>query len=118
MALVGCTVHEGHLAAAAALAAHDAVQRVNALVHVQGGSKAAPTPAALHQTLRLTSASPAVPGTALQGVVHTKPQPRETADPAVVDPVPPGYITQLVWERLPEDDDRRRWSSRTWTRRR
>ena len=28
------------------------------------------------------------------------------ADPAVVDPVPPGHILQLVWERLPEDDDR------------
>ena len=42
VALVGCTVHEAHLAAAAAIAAHDGVHRVTALVHVHGGSKAAP----------------------------------------------------------------------------
>ena len=24
----------------------------------------------------------------------------------MVDPAPPGHILQLVWERLPEDDDR------------
>ena len=106
VALVGCTVHEAHLAAAAAVAADDAVQRVTALVHVQGGSKAAPTVAALLQTLRRTRASLAVPGTALQGVVCTERQPWETADPAVVDPAPPGHILQLVWERLLEDDDR------------
>ena len=75
VALVGCTVREAHLAAAAAVAAHDAVQRVTALVHVQGGSKAAPTVAALLQTLRRTRASLAVPGTALQGVVRTERQP-------------------------------------------
>ena len=62
--------------------------------------------AALLQTLRRTRASLTVPGTALQGVVHTERQPPETADPAVVDPAPPGHILQLVWERLPEDDDR------------
>ena len=72
VALVGCTVHEAHLAAAAALTAHDTVQRVTALVHVQGGSKAASTVAALLQTLRRTRASPAVPGAALQGVVRTE----------------------------------------------
>ena len=70
MALVNCTVREAHLAAAAALAAHDAVQRVTALVHVQGGRKAAPTVAALLQTLRRTKASLAVPGAALLGVVR------------------------------------------------
>ena len=106
VALADCTDHEAHLAAAAAIAAHDAVQRVTALVHVQGGSKAAPTVAALLQTLRRTRASRAVPGTALQGVVRTERQPWETADPAVVDPAPPGHILQLVWERLPEDNDR------------
>ena len=106
VALVGCTVHEAHLAAAAAVAPHDAVQRVTALVHVHGGSKAAPTVAALLQTLRGTRASPAVPGTALQGVVRTERQPLETADPSVVDPAPPGHILQLVWERLQEDHDR------------
>ena len=47
MALVGCTVHEAHVAAAAAITAHDGVQRVTALVHVQGGSKAALTVATL-----------------------------------------------------------------------
>ena len=57
--------------AAAALAAHSNVQRVIALVHVQGGSKAAPTVAALLQTLRRSRASLAVPGAALQGVVRT-----------------------------------------------
>ena len=106
VALVGCTVHEVHLAAAAAVVAHDAVQRVTALVHVQGGNKAAPTVATLLQALRRTRASLAVPGTTLQGVVRTERQPWETADPAVVDPAPPGHILQLVWERLPADDDR------------
>ena len=99
VALVGCTVREAHLAAAAALTAHDAVQRVTALVQVQGGSKAAPMVAALLQTLRRSRASPAVPGAALQGVVRTERQPWETADPAVVDPAPPGHILHFVWER-------------------
>ena len=60
----------------------------------------------LLHTLRRTRASLAVPGTALQGVVHTERRPWETADPAVVDPAPPGHILHLVWERLPDDDDR------------
>ena len=42
VALVGCTVHEAHLAAAAALTAHDGVQRVTALVHVWGGQQSSP----------------------------------------------------------------------------
>ena len=58
VALVGCTVHEAHLAAAAAVAAHDAVHQVTAVVHVQGGSRAAPTVATLPQTLRRTRANP------------------------------------------------------------
>ena len=62
--------------------------------------------AAMLQALRQSKTSLAVPGTALQGVVRTERQPWETADPEVVDPVPPGHIPQLVWERLPEDDDR------------
>ena len=78
VAFVGCTVHEAHLADAAALAAHDAIQRVTALVHVQGGSKAAPTVAALLQTLRRTRASLAVPGTALQGARSASPGRRRT----------------------------------------
>ena len=106
MAVVGCTVHEARLAAAAAITAHDAVQRVTALVHVQGGSKAAPMLATLLQTLRRRRASLAVPGTALQGVVRTERQSWETADPAVVDPAPPGHILHLVRERHLEDDDR------------
>ena len=92
VALVGCTVHKAHLAAAAALAAHDAAQHVTALVHVQGGSKAAPTVAALLQTLHRTRASLAVPGAALQAVVRTERQPWGTADPGVLDPAPPGHI--------------------------
>ena len=106
VALVGCTVHEAHLAAAAAFVAHDAVQRVTALVHVQGANRAAPTLATLLQALRRTRASLAVPGAALHGVVCTERQPWETVDPAVVDPAPPGHILQLVWERLPAGDDR------------
>ena len=47
-----------------------------------------------------------MPGTVVQGVVRTECQPWETANPAVVDPAPPGHIMQLLWERLPEDDDR------------
>ena len=68
MALVGCTVHEAHLAATAVLTAHDNAQRVTAPVHVQWGSKAAPTPATLLQALRRSKSSLLVPGTALQGV--------------------------------------------------
>ena len=66
---------------------------------------AAPTVAALLQTLRRSRASLAVPGTALHGVLRAERQPWETADPEVVDPAPPWYILQLVWERLPEEDD-------------
>ena len=51
VALVSCTVHEAHLAAPVTLTAHDNIQRVTALVHVQGGKKAAPTVAALLETL-------------------------------------------------------------------
>ena len=47
VALVGCTVHEAHLAVAAAITAHDGIQRVTALVHVRAVSKAAPTVATL-----------------------------------------------------------------------
>ena len=104
--LGGLHVHEAHLAAAAAFTAHGNVQWVMAVVHVQGGSKLAPTVAALLQALRRSKTTLAVPGTALQGVVRTEHQPWETADPEVVDPAPPGHILQLVWERLPEDDNR------------
>ena len=38
--------------------------------------------------------------------MRTEHQPWETAEPEVVDPAPPGHILQLVWEPLPEDDDR------------
>ena len=62
--------------------------------------------AVLLQTLRRTRVSLPVPGAALQGVVRTERQPWETAGPALVDPAPPGLILQLVWERLPEGDDR------------
>ena len=62
--------------------------------------------AALVQTLRRSRAILAMPGAAVQGVVCTERRPRETADPEVVDPAPPGHILQLVWERPPEDDDR------------
>ena len=106
MALVGCTVHEAHLAAAAAIAAHYGVQRLTALVHVQGGSKAAPTVATLLQALLCSKTSLAVPGTSLQGKVRTERQPWETASPELVDPGPPGHVLQLVWARLQEDDER------------
>ena len=72
MALVGCTVHEAHITDAAAIAAHDGVQQVTALVHVKGGSKAAATVASLLQALRRSTTSLAahvVRGTSLQGVV-------------------------------------------------
>ena len=106
VALVGRTVHEAHLAAAAALTSHDGVSRVRVLVHLQGGNKAAPTVATLLQALRCSKTSLAVPGTSLQAVVRTEPQPWDTAVPEVVDPAPPGHVLQLVRERLPEDDDR------------
>ena len=47
---------------------------------------------ALLQTLRRSRASLAAAGAALQGVVRTERQPRETADPEAVDPAPPGHI--------------------------
>ena len=112
-ALVGCTVHEANLAAVAALRAHDGVQRVTALVHVQGGSKAAPTVATLLQALRRSKTSLAVPGTSLRGVVRTECQPWETADPEVVDPAPPGHVLQLVSECSRRMTSERRVSSRT-----
>ena len=42
VALVGCTIHEAHLAAAAVLVACDAAQRVTALIHVQGAARPPP----------------------------------------------------------------------------
>ena len=66
VALVGCTVHEAHPAVAAANAAHDGVQQITALVHVQGGNKAAPNVETLLQALRRSKASLVVPGTSLQ----------------------------------------------------
>ena len=93
MALVRCTVHEAHLAAAAAILAHNSVQRVTTPVHVQGGSKVAPTVAIVLQALRRSKTSLAVRGTSLQGVVRTERQPWETASPEVVDPAPPGHVS-------------------------
>ena len=90
MALVGCMVHEAKLAAAHALAHHEAVQRVNALVLVQGSSKAAPVLAGLLQTFCRSRANLPVLGGALQSVVRTERQLCETALPAVVDAAPPG----------------------------
>ena len=49
--LVGCTVHEAHLAAAAVFAAHDAATVVTALVHIQGGNRASPTVLGLLQAV-------------------------------------------------------------------
>ena len=69
-------------------------------MHVQGGSKAVPPVAALLQAVRRSKTSLAVLGASLQGVVRTERQPLE-----VVDPAPPGHVLQLVWERLPEDDE-------------
>ena len=106
MALVGCTVHDAHLVALAAIAAHDGVQRVTTLVHLQAGSKAAPTMATVLQALRRSKTSPVVPGTSLRGVVRTVRQPWGTASLEVVDPAPPGDVLHLVWERLWEDDER------------
>ena len=62
--------------------------------------------ATLLQGLRRSKTSLAVPGTSLQGVVGPERQPWETASPEVVDPAPPGHLLQLLWERLPEDDER------------
>ena len=62
--------------------------------------------ATLLQALRRSKTSLAMPGTSLQGVVRTGRQPWETAAPEVVDPALPGRVLRLVWERLPEDDER------------
>ena len=106
VAVVGCTVHEAQSAAVAAITAHDGIQRVTAVVHVQGGNKAAPTVATLPHAPRRAKASLSVPGTSLQGMVRTERKPWETASPVVVDPAPLGHVLQLVWERLPKDDGR------------
>ena len=96
VALVGCTVHKAHLAAAAAIAAHDSVQQVTALVHVREAAKQPPQwrPCCRLSAARKTSL--VVPGTSLHGVVRTERQPWETAGPEVVDPAPPGHVLQLV----------------------
>ena len=106
MALVGCTVHEAYLAAAAAIASHVGVQRVTALVHVQGGSKAAPTLATFLQALHRSKISLASADTSLQGMVLIERQPWETAGPEVADPAPPGHVLQLVCGCPPEDNKR------------
>ena len=74
-------------------------------MHVRGGCKAAPIVGTLLQALRRWKTILALPGTSVQGVVRTERQPWEMANPEVVDPAPPGHVLQLVWERLPEDDE-------------
>ena len=134
VALVGCTIHEAHLAAAAALAACDAIQPVSpgctsrAAVRRPQRWQLCCRPSAAREQACL------MPGAAVQGVVRTERQPSETADAVVVDPAPPGHIIQVIWGRLPEDNQesaelqtrtRRRLipcqpqfqSSASWTRR-
>ena len=106
MALVGSMVHEPHLAAAAAIAAHDGVQWITTWVLVEGGSKSAPTVATLLKALHRLKSSPAVPGTSLLGVVRTQRHSGETASPQVLDPGPSGHVPQLVLGRPPEHDER------------
>ena len=65
MDLVGCTVHDAHLAAAAAITMPDGTQWITTLVHVQRGRKAAPTVATLLQALRRWANSLVVPGTSV-----------------------------------------------------
>ena len=72
VALVGCAVHEAHLAAAAAIKAHDGLKWVTTLVHVHGGSKVAPTVATLLQAVCHSKTRLAVPGTSVHGVVRTE----------------------------------------------
>ena len=62
--------------------------------------------ATLPQALRRSKTSLVVPGTSLQGVVRTERHPLEMANPEVVDSAPPGHVMQLVWERLPQEDER------------
>ena len=62
--------------------------------------------ATLLQSVRRSKTSLALPGASLQGVVRTNRRPWETAPPEGVDPAPPGHVVQLVWPRLPEDDER------------
>ena len=92
VALVGCTVHEAHLAAAAVFAAHEAANVVTALVHVQGGSRASRTAAVLLKALRRTRESVAIAGHPLQCSIRTECLPWETASPGEVDPAPSGHV--------------------------
>ena len=39
-------------------------------------------------------------------MVRNERQPSGAARPEVVNPAPPGHVLQLVWEPLPEDDER------------
>ena len=47
MVLVGCTIHEAHLAASAVFTAYEDAGTITAAVQVHGGGRAAPTAAAL-----------------------------------------------------------------------
>ena len=108
--LVGCTIHEGHLAASAVFTAYDDARTVTAVVEFHGGGRASPTAAGLLQALRRSRDSLRIPRLALQCRVHTDRLPLETADPAVEDSGPLGHVLQVSWtcpdgdpEDQPED---------------
>ena len=86
--LVGCTIHEAHLAASALFTAYEDAGTVIAVVQVHGGGRAYPTAETLLQTLRRSRDSLRIPGVALHCRVRTERLPWETADRAVVDPAP------------------------------
>ena len=103
--LVGCTIHEAHLAASAVFTAHEDAGTVTAVVQVHGGGRASPTAATLLQSLRRSRDSLRIPRVALQCRVRTERLPWETADPAVVDPAPLGHVLQVSWTRPDGDHD-------------
>ena len=89
VALVGCSLHEVHLAVVVALTVPDEVLEVTALVHVKGGACAAPMVAALLKMLRHSRDSVSIPGMSMRCSVRTKHVAWEMAEIGCEDLPPP-----------------------------
>ena len=102
--LLGCTVHMAHFEAAAATVAHDGVQRVISMVHVQGGTARHGQRSDLAAGPPPLGDQPRSPRNLFADRGSDQAPALGDGKPEVLDPAPPGNVLQLVWERLPEED--------------